>query len=611
MVNKVQGLPGLNYLSKEERQTFMLDNEDKLKKYRTARDREKAAEILWNNRLFKEKFGEDTFNKLNDGSKEAYEYRTNLLKDKVAGDAFKERFSPIAEDGTRDNRKGLGTEFEYFYGYDDPVTGRRIGGVSSDALVDILNSDYLSPEEFENKWEKEKNNLKDIENSWQGSLVSMMPGGMGSALTMRGSDIAYGETMKQFSVEMNRRILDHIYNDEADKQAYNLAPIVAKVYEEDPSIVGLSEEEVIENFKTAITPDKATGNMGVSEYASHYGDGSEKDVRKGDMDEFSVDEMRELLAKKKVYESYMSPKMASTALNNEAKRYIKEHQGRGKRALLFGNDVLISSMSYTADKVNGIYNGYLAARDLGDKPRVLINDEAQIVDPNKVKVSKNDKGQYVYQDEDGTMHTAHYEEVARTTLHNMGKNFDGSDAEEGVMHLNPIYWTRAEQFGTLNADKQKKYENLGSSPYKVAYDPNNDRDLMYESAKMMSFAVADGIAQVIPFGIGAAGRALSTAGKVGSFADKAGKTLSTVGKAIGATQGIAGAAGIAYAYERGAFQETLAQNLANAEQEALPCDTMRQRSRCCSCAFPCRRGRPPRPSALPSSWTHPRTAGCR
>ncbi len=578
MANKVQGLPGLNYLSKEERQTFMLDNEEKLKKYRTAKSKEKAAEILWNNRLFKEKFGEDTFNKLNDGSKEAYEYRTNLLKDKVAGDAFKERFSPIAEDGTRDNRKGLGAEFEDFYGYDDPVTGKRIGGVSSDALIDVLNSDYLSPEEFEKDWNNGK--VQAVRQmSWDNMMLSQMSPTAASAAMSNingfhvqgASQIPHEneETVKQFRAEKNKRILEHIYNDEADKQAYELAPIVKKVYDEDPSIYKLTEEEVIENFKAAITPDKATGNMGVSEYASHYGDGSEKDVRNGDMDEFSVDEMRELLAKKKVYESYMSPKMASTALNNEAKRYIKEHQGRGKRLWLFNKDVLISSMSYTADKVNGIYNGYLAVRDLGDKPRVLINDEAQIVDPNKVKLSKTPDGRYTYTDEEGNMHTAHYEEVARTTLHNMGKNFDGSDAEEGVMHLNPMYWTRAEQFGTLDADKQKKYENLGSSPYKVAYDPNSDRDLIYESAKMMSFAVADGIAQVIPFGIGAAGRALSTAGKVGSFADRAGKTLSTVGKALGATQGVAGAAGIAYAYERGAFQESLAQNLANAEQEAL------------------------------------------
>lgn len=144
------------------------------------------------------------------------------------------------------------------------------------------------------------------------------------------------------------------------------------------------------------------------------------------------------------------------------------------------------------------------------------------------------------------------------------------------MTLNPQYWTRAEQFGTLDENEQKQYEKIGSSPYKVAYNPNEDSDLWYESFKMMSFGLADAAAQAIPFGIGTVGKALSTASKVGKLARGFGKVLDTTGKLLTAetkagqiAQGTAGALGIAYAYNRGTFQETLQQNLANAEEAAM------------------------------------------
>ena len=57
----LRGLPGLNNISAEERQQFMLANEDKLRKYSRARDREKAAEIIYNNRQFINEFGEEAF----------------------------------------------------------------------------------------------------------------------------------------------------------------------------------------------------------------------------------------------------------------------------------------------------------------------------------------------------------------------------------------------------------------------------------------------------------------------------------------------------------------------------------------------------------------------
>ena len=60
-VKGLRGLPGLNTLSDEERQAFMLANEDQLKQFKKYRDRERAAELLFNNQQFVNKFGRDKF----------------------------------------------------------------------------------------------------------------------------------------------------------------------------------------------------------------------------------------------------------------------------------------------------------------------------------------------------------------------------------------------------------------------------------------------------------------------------------------------------------------------------------------------------------------------
>lgn len=54
-----KGLPGLNYISEQERQAFMLNNADKLKRFRSPDSRKKAAEILYNNQQFKNTLGEN------------------------------------------------------------------------------------------------------------------------------------------------------------------------------------------------------------------------------------------------------------------------------------------------------------------------------------------------------------------------------------------------------------------------------------------------------------------------------------------------------------------------------------------------------------------------
>ena len=575
-INKPQGLRGLQGLgspSKAQYDSFINKNKDLISQHGYD---PVYINNLYSNKQFIDKYGIEKFKAIPD-----IDMRNTLYKDDIVNTEFTKLYSPINADGTRNNQKGLGADFE------------KYNQLSTDAKLKLMESNYLTPSEFENAWQKDVNKYakykeatnKGFSGFLKNAAQSMnVTGGLYTNIDNDNNELD-NEALKRIKKDANNKILQNIYNDDIDNHAKNLGAQVSQTYLNDPYITGLSDKQVKEAFIQAITPrsykDKnGMTNMGISEFASHYGNGSENQVT-SEMKNFSIDDMRQILAKKKVYEANMSPDMAATALNNEAKRYIKEHQGSLKKFGLFAKDVGISAMSYSADKLNGIAELYRAGQDAyAEKPIVMVDDNGNVLDPNKTKVIKDKQGGLHYKDSEGTLHSVHKMQIDYTTLHNMGKNPDGSDIKGAFgidwMTLNPQYWTRAEQFGTLDENEQKQYEKIGSSPYKVAYNPNEDSDLWYESFKMMSFGLADAAAQAIPFGIGTVGKALSTASKVGKLARGFGKVLDTTGKLLTAetkvgqvAQGTAGALGIAYAYNRGTFQETLQQNLANAEEAAM------------------------------------------
>lgn len=575
-INKPQGLrglQGLGSLSKAQYDSFINKNRDLISQHGYD---PMYINNLYSNKQFIDKYGIEKFKAIPD-----IDMRNTLYKDDIVNTEFAKLYSPINADGTRNNKKGLGADFE------------KYNQLSTDAKLKLMESNYLTPSEFESAWQKDVNKYakykeatnKGFSGFLKNAAQSMnVTGGLYTNIDNDNNELD-NEALKRIKRDANNKILQNIYNDDIDNHAKNLGAQVSQTYLNDPYITGLSDKQVKEAFIQAITPgsykDKnGMTNMGISEFASHYGNGSENQVT-SEMKNFSIDNMRQILAKKKVYEANMSPDMAATALNNEAKKYIKEHQGSLKKFGLFAKDVGISAMSYSADKLNGIAELYRAGQDAyAEKPIVMVDDKGNVLDPNKTKVIRDKQGGLHYKDSEGTLHSVHKMQVDYTTLHNMGKNPDGSDIKGAFgidwMTLNPQYWTRAEQFGTLDENEQKQYEKIGSSPYKVAYNPNEDSDLWYESFKMMSFGLADAAAQAIPFGIGTVGKALSTASKVGKLARGFGKVLDTTGKLLTAetkvgqvAQGTAGALGIAYAYNRGTFQETLQQNLANAEEAAM------------------------------------------
>ena len=574
----LRGLRGFGDLSAEEREAFLYRNAEKLSKYGDNPMRYGiAAEKLYNNQKFIERFGLDKFNQLSNGTQEAYDYRNELFRTDVINEVGQEWGNPFNKDGTRNNNKGLGADWE------------RFQELSPDAKLKLMESDYLTPKEFEDTWQR---HLKDItrrediqSKSGAGAFmplgaVMVAPTAASStgdkavdAIRMLGSE----EGGKRFAKDKNQKIFDRIYNEDVDNTTSKLSDAVSKAYYD---LLNLDDNQIKSAFykeikKGSYRDKNGMPNAGIGPYEAYKGE--------KEMQDFTIDDMRQTLAKKKVYEAYLSPTMAATALNNEAQRYIKDHQGSIKKTALFAKDVAIASMSYTADKINGIAELYRASADKADpkgKPIVMVDDMGNIVDRTKTHVYSTRDGNLFYREGNGKIHSVFRKQVDRTTLHNMGKNQDGSDIQGafGVdwMTLNPQYWTRAEQFGTLDANEQKQYEKIGFSPYKVMYDPNEESDLWYEAFKMMSFGIADMAAQLIPFGVGSVGKALSTASKVGKIARGFGKVLDTTGKLLTAEtkvgagiQGVSGALGIAYAYNRGAFQETLQQNLANAEEAVV------------------------------------------
>ena len=570
-INKPQGLKGLQGLgglSKAQYDSFIEKNKDLISQHGYDPT---YINNLYSNKQFIDKYGVEKFKAMPN-----IDMRNAMYKDDVVNTEFSRLYSPFDVDGVRNNNRGLGADFE------------KYNQLSTDAKLKLMESGYLTPSEFEVQWKKdvnafaqtnkERNSIERFTEFMRGLAEMSNPTGGILQNVDNTNNIVDNEALKKSKKDYNDRILQNIYNDDVDNAASRFASQVADAYYSS-EIAAMSDSQVKQAFVQAINGNLRKGDLGIPELASHYGNGTEGQIT-SEMQDFSIDDMRQVLAKKRVYDAYMSPDMAMTALNNDAKRYIRDHQGSVKRFGLFLKDVGISSMSYTADKLNGIAELYRAGQDvLTEKPIVMVDDKGNVLDPKKIRVVNDKQGRLHYQDKDGQLHSLHQEQVDYTTLHNMGKNPDGSDIEGafGVdwMTLNPQYWTRAEQYGTLDENEQKQYEKLGSSPYKVAYNPNEDSDLMYEAFKMMSFGIADAASQLIPYGVGMLGRSLSTASKVGKVAKGFGKVLDTTGKMLTAetkigqvAQGTAGALGIAYAYGRGAFQETLQQNLANAEEAA-------------------------------------------
>lgn len=563
-IEGLKGLPGLNRLSDDERRAFYDANKDilNLQNYHWQRDLDAAAEKMYNNKQFVNRFGMDKFKAMSNGSAGAYNLRTQFLKETIANEELKKYLSPYDDKGVFHADKGIGS-VQLWNKYNE---------MSPDAKIALLESKWLSPIEEKQQWEAEGKSYNELSKE-----VSMSPftDVLGVGYANAAFNTIHSEGNRQKRQEENQRIIDNIYNDDLKQKTHTLGSEVSKAY----ANLRMSDDQVKKAFYDQfINPDSENSivQVGAGELAAHWNSDEMKD--------FSIDDMRQALAKKQVYMQYMSPYAAGQALNNEAKDYLADHQGFFRKAGLFARDFKNSALSYTADKVNGFYNTALIVSGKAfDKHTVFQDDQGNILSLKDNRIKYDEKGTPVYIMDDGEYHPLHKVNLTTMALRNAGKDTEGNEigsAGPDWLTLNPQYWTRAEQFNTLNPDEQKQYEKLGSSPYKVVYRPNDNSDLWYESFKMGSFQVADALSMLIPYGIGTAGKVMETANIASKSLNALNKVMNVTGKVIRGTsslftseskfgqiaQGTAGALGIANAYQRGTFQETLAQNLDNAEE---------------------------------------------
>lgn len=559
-LNKMQGLYSL---SDTERENFYKAHKNTLKKY-TGDAFEAKANTLYMNQVFKDTFGQEAFDKYNNNDYESFQLRNQMLKSKLVQDAWVQYASPIyIHNGKkyRDNKRGLGADYE------------KYSELSEDAKLKLMQSEYLRPIDFDNKWKKDIDRQKTVAKT-NATILSPMGFNIGGGV-MDATDITHGEAARQIAKEKNQLIIDKIYNSDLKnkKRDNNVVQMVDLVFQKE--FENMPEAQVKQNYIKEITKNSyvdANGrtNLGIPEFQAYYGNGTDDEVTI-EMSKYSIDDMRHFLAKKKVYDQVFSPGMSQAMLNNEAKDYIYANQNWFKRKWLQAKDFGIATMSYTADKVNGLYTLGLAAEDAlsKNKPQVYINENGEVLDP-KTEFSMGEKGTLLYKDKEGETHTAHKIEVSRTALHNMGLNMDGSK-DNSI--LSQDYWTKAEQYGLLTSKAQEKAAEIGASPDQLSYGTDGEAGLAYESLKMITFGLADQGAQLIPYGIGVTGKALSTAEKAGKVVKGLGKVMDWTGRVLTAQsktgavlQGTAGALGIANAYARGAFPETLQENLLKLDQ---------------------------------------------
>ena len=534
-IESLKGLKGLSSLSQQERDAWRRANASKLEgKSAQYEDR------LYANQQFVKKFGMDAFKSYNK------DQRDYIYKNALVNEAFTSAFSPYTNKKGADGKfivdpnKGMGNaeEFQKYFAMD------------ADSKLELLESGWKTTPQIESMLKKEHNTKqKSLNNSnaWLGA-PAYAQGAMAFST-------AISEPIhEEFSRSKNNKILEGIYARDLKKREAELQPEIDDYYIN--TIGKLSDSEVKSQFMKAITPSKS--NIGNGQLAAFFHDG--KNIE-SEVKNFSIDDMRMYLAKSKVLTDNLGVGAAHDALNNYAKEYISDHQSKLTYAGLLAKDIGISTLSYTADKINSIRQLY----DLTQGESVVwIDNKGNVVAPDQVKTAKN--GDKYYINEDGKATAIKQTKMSVADLDYLGKDANGNTRDA---MWNNQFWSDAEQYGTLNWDEQKQYKKLGASPYKVVYKPGDDSDLLYETLKMTSFGIADAASMAIPvFGetLGSAMQVTKAASMLSKAANVVGKGIYYTSKATKAVQPTIGATAIGHAYGRGVFGEALAQNMQQLEE---------------------------------------------
>lgn len=534
---ELKGLDGLKGLSGNEYTTWR--NAQVAAGKITSTTSYAQEEALYNNQQYVAKYGMDAF------KAKTYDQRMAQWEYDIIQPAFYEAFNPFFDDDENstgpngelyDASKGMGRDFF------------KYNLMSPEAKRELLESDWLTPSEIDAKISKKQSDTYDM----HAANISVNPE-TGSAGLF--SYVFLGKDLEEtIDRGQNDKLIGRIYSEDLKQKTTDLAPVVDQYYTE--NISQMSDDEVKANFMRAIKPGEGEGASYIySAYFNDDGTSSESETEK-----FSIDDMRQFLARKAVYDYYLGPEAGYDALNNQGKEYINDHQAWYTYAGLLAKDIGISTASYTADKWNSIRRLTL----LGGDADVYMTNDGQVVPTADVKMD----GDQAFYEVDGQRVPVHQQTLSLIALDDLGK--DGNGEDRGWFN-NAQFWTNAEQFGTMDEKELAQYKKLGYSPYKVVYKPGDESDIWYEAIKMTSFGLADMASNFIPVGGMAAGtNMIAKAAKMTGAMSKAmqigGKALYYTGKVGQKANPIIGATAIGNAYGRGVFGETFAGNLQQVEQ---------------------------------------------
>lgn len=539
---ELKGLKGLRGLSKQEYDSWKQEQIDAgLINNRTSY---KQQEVLYNNQQFVDKYGADVAKQL------SYDNRVKMFNDDIINTAFFQAYNPFFEDDPNnvdelgnplyDANKGMGRD--YF----------KYNLLGTDAKRKLLESDWKTKSEIDQLIsDKQKSTYETLQNSMQ--YNPEVASGALFSYTMLGKELEEG-----IDRGLNDKILERIYDDDLVEKGKVLAPTVQQYKEAE--IDNLPDAEVQKQFAAAIRPKEGPASI-YSAYFDENGQSTE-DETKG----FSIDDMRAYLAKKAVYEQVLGAEVGFDALNNEAKKYLNENQSGWTYAGLLLKDIGIGAASYTADKVNSVRALYLAAEDaINGNVEAFMTRDGQYVPKDQVQ---NENGEYFYTNDEGQKIPVSQQSVSRVTLDQLGLDEDGNKRRA---FFNNQFWSNAEQYGTFDQDELEQYKKLGYSPYKPVYKPGDETDIFWETAKMSSFALADGLATLVPnlgmsWGAGLMSK-FGQSAKLGSMImNELGTALYDTSKALAYIHPYVAATGIGNAYGRGVFSETYMGNLQEIDQ---------------------------------------------
>lgn len=452
--------------------------------------------------------------------------------------AITEKYSPLREDGTVDPNKGVG-DLNTFY---------KILNMDPLFQKELYESDWKTGPEI-NDYIKGKQTKND--NIYSSPQMVGTPAGEAAAFS-------YFSIGRDAEEKVDRGDNDNIFNSiyakdlaQKEKQSQSL---VANEY----SKLNIPDEQIDQEFIKAINPtDKSL--VGIPQLMAFFNeDGS---VRSSEVEKLSADDKRLWIAKLRAYSQIYDKGTAYDMLDKEAKDYLSDHQVWWEYTGALLKDIRIGVSSYTADKINGVRAAYISLKEKAggyDTPTIPVYK-----DKNGNLWGKEHVKDGIYTDPyTGEKIPVTLEQVTRSAADAQGIAEDGTTRG---LFFNNKYWSDAESTGMFSREEQAKAKTLnGYSPSKAVYKLGQDKDYLWEVAKMMQFALADVAMQAIPFGGEALGAAMQ-ATKLAQGVGIAAKAMNIAGKGIYWTSrllpGTVGAVGIGHAYGRGVFGETLANNM--------------------------------------------------